>query len=81
MWVEGFSSSFGFGWVLACEQLGELVDIVRLNGGERDGCISLCHRVHLTLLHPNFRTPSRQHLTSLSSMGYSMSTTEAYLYN
>jgi len=58
VWVEGFSSFFGWGSVLAGEQLGELVDVVCLNGGERDLCFSLCHRVHLTPLHPNFRTPS-----------------------
>jgi len=56
--IEGFSSSFGWGWMLACEQFGELVDIGYRDASERDGCFSLCHRVHFTPLHPNFRTPS-----------------------
>lgn len=47
--VEGVSSSIGFGaWVLAGELLGEVVDVIRREGLERDGSISLFHGVDFT---------------------------------
>ncbi len=33
--MRPYRSYFGFGWVLACEQFGEMVDVVCLNVGQR----------------------------------------------
>jgi len=63
VWVEGFSFRCGLAWALAGERVCEMVDVVWLNGGERDLRFCFCHRVHLTPLHPNFRTPSPGDLT------------------
>jgi hypothetical protein len=50
--------SHGFGaWVLVGELLGEAVDVLRREGLERDGCLSLFHGVDCTSIPPIFEHP------------------------